>query len=76
MEIIDLHGKKIEVTDLSLAILQADDFRHYQLIGSDKMEFNRKQRVYWEDIYIKLLLLEQALGNEKTDYKGDNNDNL
>jgi hypothetical protein len=76
MEIIDLHGKKIVVTDLLLAILQADDFRHYQLSGSDKREFNRKQQVYWEDIYIKLLLLEQASGNEKIDYKGNSNDNL
>jgi hypothetical protein len=31
MHIIDLNGKKIEITDLPLAILQADDYRHYTL---------------------------------------------
>jgi hypothetical protein len=59
MKIIDLYGKDIEITDLGLSIMQADDFRHYRLSGSDKAEYNRKQQTYWEDFYFKLLLLEQ-----------------
>jgi hypothetical protein len=54
MNIIDLDGKEIAVTDLSLAILQADDFRHYR---HEFAEFDEKQRRYWEDIYQKLLRL-------------------
>jgi hypothetical protein len=29
MKIIDLDGKEITITDLELAIMQADDYRHY-----------------------------------------------
>ncbi len=29
--IIDLNGKEIAVTDLSLALMQADDYRHYRV---------------------------------------------
>ncbi|AYL95282.1 hypothetical protein [Mucilaginibacter celer] len=67
MEIMDLYGKKIKIIDLQLAILQADDFRHYQLNGSDKAEYNRQQQAYWEDIYIKLMLLEQQQDNHETE---------
>ncbi|GGA95814.1 hypothetical protein [Mucilaginibacter rubeus] len=67
MEIMDLYGKKIKIIDLQLAILQADDFRHYQLKGSDKAEYNRQQQAYWEDTYIKLLLLEQQQDNHETE---------
>lgn len=74
MKILDLYGKNIEINDLKLAILQADDFRHYQLTGSDKVEYNRRQQAYWEDIYIKLLLLEQQQDNKTEDT--NNNDNL
>ncbi|SEO08040.1 hypothetical protein SAMN05192574_105229 [Mucilaginibacter gossypiicola] len=65
MHIIDLHGKKITVVNLQLAILQADDYRHYQLGGTAYAEFNRKQEAYWEDFYIKLLLLENELNHNK-----------
>ncbi|NHA05582.1 hypothetical protein G7092_17355 [Mucilaginibacter sp. HC2] len=57
MKIIDLEGKEIAVTDLSLAILQADDYRHYRHINTEFAEFDEKQRRYWEDIYQKLLKL-------------------
>jgi hypothetical protein len=59
MNIIDLNGKPIVITDLQLAILQADDYRNYQLSGSRHIAFNRKQQAYWEDVYQKLLLLEK-----------------
>ena len=67
MKILDLYGKNIEIDDLKLAILQADDFRHYQLSASDKAEYNRRQQAYWEDIYIKLLLLEQQQHKDETE---------
>jgi hypothetical protein len=60
MEIIDLNGKAIAINNLQLAILQADDYRHYQLNGSRHIAFNRKQQAYWEDVYQKLLLLEKG----------------
>ncbi|AYL96550.1 hypothetical protein [Mucilaginibacter celer] len=57
MFIIDQNGKEIEVTDLRLAIMQADDYRHYQLRGSAHKDYNRRQQAYWEDIYVKLMIL-------------------
>ena len=60
MKIVDLKGKEIEVEDLRLALMQADDFRHYRLGGAENEDFNRKQQVYWEDIYLKLVGLTEA----------------
>ncbi|NVM66863.1 hypothetical protein FHW88_005181 [Mucilaginibacter sp. SG538B] len=63
MHIIDLHGKKVGVTDLQLAIMQADDYRHYRLSGPANQKFYRRQQTYWEDFYVKLLLLENQLNS-------------
>ena len=60
MKIIDLNGKEIEVTDLKLAILQADDYRHYRHIDKAFAEFDRQQSKYWEDIYFELLILKNG----------------
>lgn len=64
MKITGLRGKQIEVTDLKLAIAQADSFR--QLSHKDPAQ--RKQghhlKAYWQDFYEKLLLLQS--GPEKT----------
>jgi hypothetical protein len=57
LKIIDSDGKEIAVTDLSQAILQADDFRYYRHISPEYAEFDEKQRQYCEDIYQKLLRL-------------------
>ncbi|PTQ91830.1 hypothetical protein C8P68_1173 [Mucilaginibacter yixingensis] len=58
MYIIDLDGKKIEVTDLDLAIMQADDFRHYRV--TKPSEYQRYLYKYWEDFYQKLLRIKDA----------------
>jgi hypothetical protein len=62
MKIIDLYGKEIQVTDLSLALLQADDFRHYSTNDPTQFEFFQQQRAYWQDVYEKLQMLEQDDG--------------
>ncbi|MDB5143426.1 MAG: hypothetical protein JWQ66_2139 [Mucilaginibacter sp.] len=59
MHIIDLNGNKIGITDLQLAIMQADDYRHYTISAPEAQEFSAKQKAYWEDAYQKLLLLEK-----------------
>ncbi len=60
MRITDIDGKQIEVTDLKLAIAQADSFRQY----SHKDPAYRKQdhhlKAYWQDFYEKLLLLQSS----------------
>ena len=62
IKIIDMHGREIGVTDLNLALIQADDFRHYATTDPSRFDFFQKQRAYWQDIYEKLLLLDQDDG--------------
>ena len=59
MKIIDLDGKEIEVTDLALALLQADDYRHYRVTNPTAMQLHLYE--YWEDFYQKLLLLDKEI---------------
>jgi hypothetical protein len=62
MYIIDQKGKGIEVNDLSLAIMQADDYRHYRWGGSAHADFNSRQQACWEDFYLKLMILAEQSG--------------
>ena len=62
MFITDIEDNLIEITDLQLAIMQADDYRHFEHFNPDFVEFAAKRRAYWEDIYRKLLKL-QATGD-------------
>lgn len=55
MKLIDLDGKVIEVENLDLALLQADDYRHYRVTIPTRNDINRY--AYWEDVYQKLLKL-------------------
>jgi hypothetical protein len=59
MKIIDLNGKVIEIENLDLAIMQADDYRHWQHTDPAFKELDKKQQTYWNDIYEKLLKLRQ-----------------
>jgi hypothetical protein len=62
MKIMDQVGKVIEVENLSLALMQADDYRHYRhaTIGFEQMDMRLQS--YWEDIYQKLLQLQETEG--------------
>jgi hypothetical protein len=59
MTITDLDGREIEVTDLALALLQADDYRHYRVTNPTPMHLRLQD--YWEDFYQKLLALDKAI---------------
>lgn len=56
MHIIDSDGKTIEVSNLELAIMQADDCRHYRFTDPDITQHPLYD--YWEDVYQKLLTLQ------------------
>lgn len=61
--ITDIDGKTITVENLQLALLQADDYRHYRHTDPSYVYLDKKQQAYWEDVYKKLLVLsEQANG--------------
>ncbi|QHS55919.1 hypothetical protein GWR56_10380 [Mucilaginibacter sp. 14171R-50] len=57
MKIIDLKGKEIAVTDLELAIMQADDYRHYRHTDPSFKKLDEGLQGYWDDVYQKLLRL-------------------
>ncbi|MHB8206969.1 hypothetical protein [Mucilaginibacter sp.] len=63
MKITDLDGKDITVTDLALAILQADDYRHYRV--SKPSEYHLHLYDYWEDVYQKTTILDKDVNGEK-----------
>ena len=57
MTIIDNNGKTITVENLDLAIMQADDYRHYSHVDPSFKSGDEGLQAYWEDIYQKLLRL-------------------
>ena len=57
MKIIDLDGKEITVDNLDLAVMHADDYRHYRHANPEFAEADKKLQAYWEDLYQKLLAL-------------------
>ncbi|OXA71265.1 hypothetical protein B0A67_13255 [Flavobacterium aquidurense] len=57
MQIKDKNGENFEVTNLTLAIKQADYFRNFA--HSDKLfeKFDEKRQAYWQDLYEKLIAI-------------------
>ena len=64
MKITDLNNQEIEITDLQLAIMQADDYRHYRHSGTDAEISNRNRQIFWQDIYDKLLKLTETQSDD------------
>jgi hypothetical protein len=61
--IIDSNGKEIAATDLLLALMQADDYRHHRV--SEPSSYQLHLYDYWEDFYQKLLILADEIKTEK-----------
>lgn len=61
MKITDQNGKIITVENLQLALLQADDYRHYRHTDPGFADFDDNQQAYWEDVYQKLLALSEQV---------------
>jgi hypothetical protein len=59
MKITDLNGFDLEIVDLQLAIMQADDYRHYKRLNPQNQQADEKRKAYWEDVYQKLLTIEK-----------------
>jgi hypothetical protein len=59
MTIVDINGKIITVENLDLAILQADDYRHYRHVDSSFKLLDEGLQAYWDDVYQKLLRLKK-----------------
>lgn len=59
MTIVDKNGKIITIENLDLAILQADDYRHYRHTDPSFKSLDEGLQAYWEDVYQKLLGLKR-----------------
>ncbi|HVW95762.1 MAG TPA: hypothetical protein VHA56_07325 [Mucilaginibacter sp.] len=57
-KITDLNGFELEIDNLRLAIMQADDYRHYRHFDPNFQAKDEKSQTYWEDIYQKLIQLQ------------------
>ncbi len=63
MEVIDLNGCSIKVTDLNEAIKITAEYKDYQQEGNDFSCFNERQKAYWLDMYEKLTEIKNGLNN-------------
>jgi hypothetical protein len=72
MEVIDLNGKTIAVTDIKEAIAQAEMFSGYSNKNSPK-EVNQLAQAYWIDLRDKLKKLELIENVKIHDQLEDNN---
>lgn len=55
MNVTDLNGNNIEVTDLDEAIQIAEDYKDYRHANKGFEKFDNRQGVYWTDLYEKLV---------------------
>ncbi|MDT3401237.1 hypothetical protein [Mucilaginibacter terrae] len=58
--ITDLNGEAVTVENLQLALMQADDYRHYRQRGKQHLALQAQRQAYWEDLYQKLLKLAEG----------------
>jgi hypothetical protein len=65
MQVTDLNGFTIEVTDLNEAIRITAQYKEYRHESKSFSEFDKRQKAYWMDMYEKLIRLNQYLNNTK-----------
>ncbi|MFD2871951.1 hypothetical protein ACFS5N_05695 [Mucilaginibacter ximonensis] len=58
MKITDINGFDLEIDDLQLAIMQADDYRHMKHLNLEYQALDAKLQAYWDDVYQKLIQLQ------------------
>ena len=61
MEVTDLNGCQIEVTDLDEAIQITAEYKGYKHEDKSFSEFDKRQKAYWTDMYEKLTAIKEQL---------------
>ena len=59
MNVTDLNGFQIEVTDLDEAIRITAEYKEYHHEDKSFSEFDKRQKVYWIDMYKKLTVIKK-----------------
>ena len=65
MQLTDLNGKQIEVTNLDEAIRQAEMFMNFKHENPEYAQADEDLKNYWTDIYSKLLQLKNETEQSK-----------
>ena len=55
MKIKDLNGFEVEITNLDEAIQIAELYKNYEHLDKGFSELNKRLKIYWTDMYGKLL---------------------
>ena len=64
MQVTDLNGYPIEVTNLKEAIKMARQYKEYRHEDKSFSEFDKRQKAYWTDIYTKLKAVQERIDNK------------
>lgn len=59
MDITDLNGFQIEITNLDEAIRIAEKYKEYQHLDKGFSELDKRLDKYWTDMYEKLLKIKE-----------------
>jgi hypothetical protein len=57
INVTDLNGNNIEVSDLDEAIVITEDRKDYCHVNEGFERFDKKQSIYWTDLYLKLITI-------------------
>lgn len=59
MQVTDLNGCSIEITNLKEAIKMAEQYKEYHHEDKNFSEFDKRQKAYWTDMYEKLKAIKE-----------------
>ena len=59
MNVTDLNGFQIEVSDLDEAIRITAEYKEYRHKDKSFSEFEKRQKAYWTDMYEKLTVIKK-----------------
>ncbi len=61
MQVTDLNGCPIEITNLKEAIKMARQYKEYRHENKSFSEFDKRQKAYWLDMYEKLTAIKEQV---------------
>jgi len=61
MQVTDLNGYPIEITNLKEAIKMARQYKEYRHEDKSFSEFDKRQKAYWTDMYKKLTAIKEQV---------------
>ena len=61
MQVTDLNGYPIEITNLKEAIKMARQYKEYRHEDKSFSEFDKRQKAYWKDMYEKLTAIKEQV---------------